>query len=167
MVLANYHKVAVSSERAGSISSKKEAGSVITDLLAAMGVVDEAELEFSKSELAEFKQLHSDNQTDDIKDLVSNRILYMLYFDVWNEVCSVDSNLLDVCPGLRLLEMLMPEFKHSKLVQVVEYFSHCPRFLTTDSHESRAVLLQVCELAMLSHVKSGGKELVLPTVAEF
>ena len=35
MVMANYQKVAMSRERAASISSKKEAGSALTDLLAA------------------------------------------------------------------------------------------------------------------------------------
>ena len=62
MVLANYQKVAVSRERAASISSKKEAGSALTDLLAVMGVIDEAGLEFSQAELEEFQQLHKDNQ---------------------------------------------------------------------------------------------------------
>ena len=123
MVMANYLKVALSRERAESISSKKEAGSALTDLLAAMGVVDEAGLEFSQAELEEFQQLHKDNQVDDIKHMVRNRLLYMLYYDVWNDACSVDSELLDVCAGLRLLELIMPEFKHSKLVQVMHAYT--------------------------------------------
>ena len=71
-----------------------------------IGAIDEAGLEFSQAELEELQQqLHKDNQVDDIKHVVRNRLLCMLYYDVWNAVCPVDSDLLDVCAGLRLLEI--------------------------------------------------------------
>ena len=60
--------VALSYEHAGSVSSKKQAGSAIRRILTTMGFKDESDLEFSEEEIKEFKSLHEQNKHDDIKD---------------------------------------------------------------------------------------------------